>query len=185
MKKILIILISVLLLAGCSNANQDASDGSSGDNSYWSQTENGITKKITIKENEQNGATSKVIAYSELYSDGTGMGFGITRVTTGNTVLYKALIALKGTSPFTDTDFNKYLIDVGGSSIFMQSPAGGALVEEGIYEFAILGSLYESQITFLKNINSDFTVKIWKDSNQNLHSINVNYKFIEALIRNF
>lgn len=147
MKKIFLILLCVLFLAGCAQEttpeNNNPKDSEtvlfSGDN--W---------EITKNQEIIDGVDTLAISYTEIIGE-RKVGFAILKQSANNNTMYKAMImAARKSASFEPNFWDGYIISRGQSSVLMSnaisSPVNG---DDGWFSFMIMGGLNHSSIVSL------------------------------------
>lgn len=171
MKKILCALgvATALLWSGCQQNPSASSGGSKGqEETSPSIIESGkignADYKVLLSKYSENGKKYQILAYvlRDHASAYDGAGFAIMKeVWSSGLSFYKAMIiANKSNTPFTDYYFDKYEIKAGQRKIDMWNTDHEIrTTEDGIYQFIIAGSLYDSSMQSLREASS-LTVSI-------------------------
>lgn len=192
-QKVINILLALLLsglILGCSNAannDDNKTDDKSGTKILWENKENGYSEKVELGEGSEDGLHEKIIWYS-IVEDATGKGlaFIISRIESNNNVIYKgAIIAKQKNEAFSQDYWTHYKISCGQNTISMSNVVHGADVENGEYEFLIVGGISEIQLNELKNANViNISLENENDSERNT-SFYCNSNFVLNLIKHF
>ena len=144
MKKIFLVLLCVLFLAGCAQEpTNDPKDSEtvlfSGDN--WE-----------IKKNQGiiDGVDTLAILYTETIGE-RKVGFAILKQSANNNTMYKAMImAARKSASFEPNFWDGYIISRGQSSVLMSNALGAPVDEEdGWFSYMIMGGLNHSSIVSL------------------------------------
>ena len=151
----LFVAVFLLLLAGCSNISDSGSANNDSEATLWSNSENGFTEKIKLKKTVEDGVTTTALSYLMAEdSSGKGVGFGVLKIESSNTEIYKGVIITKReTEEFPNNFWTHYKINCGQSTVSMTNAISGPVVEDGFFEFMIIGELSASKINDLKNAN--------------------------------
>ena len=147
MKKIFLILLCVLFLAGCAQEttpeNNNPKDSEtvlfSGDN--W---------EITKNQEIIDGVDTLAISYTEIIGE-RKVGFAILKQSANNNTMYKAMImAARKSASFEPNFWDGYIISRGQSSVLMSNALGAPVDEEdGWFSYMIMGGLNHSSIVSL------------------------------------
>lgn len=156
MKKLLFFLPFICLMA-CENLSVNPSktnDISEKTDVIWMDSKGDSTSSVKVSDSSEEGLKIRSVNYLNEATDGSGTAFGIIRITSETSVLYKGLIQLKNTSaPFADDYIDSYTIDA-GSEIQMQNAVSSADTRNGYNVFSVIGSLTSLKVEQLKNANS-------------------------------
>ncbi|MBP5251340.1 MAG: hypothetical protein J6Z17_02885 [Treponema sp.] len=180
--------IAILLsTAGCSNPSNSDSENKDSQSTLWSKSENGVTEKIKLTKTVEDGLTTTALSYTSVEeSSGKGVGFGVVKIGTSNSPLYKGvIIARRKTEEFPHNFWTNYKIDCGQSTVSIANTIGGPDYEDEFFEYLIFGGLSASNINALKNANQLQIFLQNPDYPERYTTFVCNYEFIIQLIKRF
>lgn len=186
MKKFFIILsifLTIGILVGCKNSTDD--DDS--EELLWQNKENGFTEKIILKTTFEDGISNQSLTYS-IQEDVSGkvFGFGILRMKSENSIIYKAIIlARRKSESFPDSYWNRYQISLGQKTLSLSNALSDNDYEDDFYEFMIVGGVSDYGLNELKQANELNISLTNTDFEERYTSIDIDYEFILNLIKYF
>lgn len=152
MKKILFFLFLFMLLVSCSQPSTTSTEKEAGKTIAQENYENGSSYEIKFVKDTSGNVEQTGIGYSYSFADGRKVGFAITKQTSKNGSIYKAIImAQRTTSAFSSGFWDSYKINIGNTNVYLSQPISTPMAENGNYQFLIIGGLSASDIETLTN----------------------------------
>jgi hypothetical protein len=150
MRKILFFLF--VLLVSCSQPSTTSTEKEAEKIIACENYEDGSSYEIKFVKDTSGNVEQTGIAYSYSFADGRKVGFAISKQTSKNGSIYKAIImAQRTTSAFSSDFWNSYEINIGNTNVYLSQPISTPMAENSNYQFLITGGLSASAIERLTN----------------------------------
>lgn len=185
MKRILVVMMAALLLAGCAQQADDKKEPASVDQLLHSGTVSGGTWEIRYKKDVADGVTTEVVNYT-LTEAATGKKVGIAVNKAGtsetNSVYKFGIMAGRKTEPFTNGFWDGYTISLGQEYMLLDNAVSGPAETGGEYRFTVVGGMSPADLQRLKSATL-ITVELISSSNpERKTTIPVAPQFQQALL---
>lgn len=158
MKKILSLFFVILLVfSGCQMEPKEEAKNPNQDTLLYSGTIEGGKWEICYKKEVKDGITSEVVNYI-LTENATGKRVGIAvnkQSTSESNSIYKfAIMAARKTEAFPSLFWDRYVINLGQSSMLLDNTIAIPGEEDGYYMFMMVGGIDRHDLQSLKEATS-------------------------------